>query len=75
MSLYEEKERPENALEYFLDRLASKTNLKAEIETMKAEISELQTKVSSKIIIICAKTRAKFIIMLCFTAGFGGDRE
>lgn len=45
VSLYEEPERPSNAIEYFLDRLGTGVPLKAEVETLQNEVSDLQTKV------------------------------
>ena len=46
VSLYEEAERPSNAVEYFLERLASGANgMKAEMETLQTEIGDLRKKV------------------------------
>lgn len=45
VGLYEEPERPASAIEYFLDRLGNGVPLKAEVETLQNEVSELQKKV------------------------------
>lgn len=47
VGLYEEPERPSNAIEYFLDRLGSGVPLKAELETLQNEVTDLQKKVWS----------------------------
>jgi hypothetical protein len=45
VSLYEEPERPNNAIDYFLDRLAAGLPLKAEMESAVAELTDLRNKV------------------------------
>ncbi|ODN00141.1 C-Myc-binding protein [Orchesella cincta] len=45
VGLYEEPERPSNAIEYFLERLGAGVPLKAELEALQNEISDLQRKV------------------------------
>ncbi|OXA40469.1 c-Myc-binding protein [Folsomia candida] len=44
VSLYEEPERPGNAVEYFLERLASGVPMKAEMESLQLEINDLRKK-------------------------------
>lgn len=46
VSLYEEPERPGNAVEYFLERLASGVPMKAEMESLQLEINDLRKKVN-----------------------------
>jgi len=45
VGLYEEPERPGNAIEYFLDRLGAGVPLKGEVENLQTEVSELQRKI------------------------------
>jgi len=49
VSLYEEPERPQNAIDYFLDRLASGLPMKAEMENLQSELTDLRKKVKLKI--------------------------
>jgi hypothetical protein len=45
VSLYEEPERPSNAIEYFLEKLASGAPMKAEMDSLQQEINDLKKKV------------------------------
>lgn len=45
VSLYEEADRPANAIEYFLEKLANGNPAKKELESLQEEMNEMKKKV------------------------------